>query len=109
MSSIELGSVVVDALVGLGVTDVVLAPGSRSAALALAVDRADRDGRLRLHVRLDERVAGFTALGLAKESGRPAAVVTTSGTAVANLAPAAMEARAAGVPAARILRGGVAL
>lgn len=98
MSSIELGSVVVDALVGLGVTDVVLAPGSRSAALALAVDRADRDGRLRLHVRLDERVAGFTALGLAKESGRPAAVVTTSGTAVANLAPAAMEARAAGVP-----------
>ncbi|HRA75038.1 MAG TPA: thiamine pyrophosphate-binding protein, partial [Propionicimonas sp.] len=98
MSSVELASVVVDALLGMGVTDVVLAPGSRSAALALAAHRADRQGALRLHVRVDERVAGFTALGLAKESGRAAAVVTTSGTAVANLAPAAMEARAAGVP-----------
>ena len=98
MRSVELASVVVDALLGVGVTDVVLAPGSRSAALALAAHRADRQGALRLHVRVDERVAGFTALGLAKESGRAAAVVTTSGTAVANLAPAAMEARAAGVP-----------
>ncbi|MBK7821937.1 MAG: 2-succinyl-5-enolpyruvyl-6-hydroxy-3-cyclohexene-1-carboxylic-acid synthase [Tessaracoccus sp.] len=98
MSSIELGAVVVDALRGAGVTDVVLAPGSRSAALALAADRADRAGDLRLHVRIDERVAGFTALGLAKASGRPVAVVTTSGTAVANLGPAAMEATAAGVP-----------
>lgn len=98
MSSIVLGSTIVDALVGIGVTDVVLAPGSRSAALALAVDRADRAGRLTLHVRLDERVAAFTALGLAKGSGRPVAVVTTSGTAVGNLVPAAMEATAAGVP-----------
>ncbi len=98
MSSIELGAVVFDALSGAGVTDVVLAPGSRSAPLALAADRADREGRLRLHVRIDERVAGFTALGLAKASGRPVAVITTSGTAVANLGPAAMEATAAGVP-----------
>lgn len=98
MSSIELGAVVVDALRGAGVTDVVLAPGSRSAALALAADRADRAGDLRLHVRIDERVAGFTALGLAKASGRPVAVITTSGTAVANLGPAAMEATAAGIP-----------
>lgn len=98
MSSIELGSAVVDALIGLGVTDVVLAPGSRSAALALAVDRADREGLLGLHVRVDERVAAFTALGLAKESGRAVPVITTSGTAVANLVPAAMEATAAGVP-----------
>ena len=98
MSSIELGAVVVDAVRGAGVTDVVLAPGSRSAALALAADRADRAGELRLHVRIDERVAGFTALGLAKASGRPVAVITTSGTAVANLGPAAMEATAAGVP-----------
>ena len=98
MSSIELGSVIVDALLGMGVTDIVLSPGSRSAALALAAERADRAGPLRLHVRVDERVAGFTALGLAKESGRAVAAVTTSGTAVANLAPAAMEARAAGVP-----------
>lgn len=98
MSSVELGSVVLDALIGIGVTDVVLAPGSRSAALALAAERADRVGRVRLHVRVDERVAGFTALGLAKESRRAVAVITTSGTAVANLAPATMEARAAGVP-----------
>ncbi|AQP46387.1 2-succinyl-5-enolpyruvyl-6-hydroxy-3-cyclohexene-1-carboxylic-acid synthase [Tessaracoccus aquimaris] len=98
MSSIELGSTIVDALVGLGVTDVVLAPGSRSAALALAVDRADRAGTLRLHVRVDERVAAFTALGLAKGSGRAVAVITTSGTAVANLVPAAMETTTAGVP-----------
>lgn len=98
MSSIVLGSTVVDALIGAGVTDVVLSPGSRSAALALALDRADKAGRLRLHVRVDERVAAFTALGLAKGSGRPAAVITTSGTAVGNLVPAAMEATAAGIP-----------
>lgn len=98
MSSIELGAVAVDALVGMGVSDIVLSPGSRSAALALAVDRADRAGRLRLHVRIDERVAAFTALGLAKQSGRAVAVITTSGTAVANLGPAAMEATVAGVP-----------
>lgn len=98
MSSIELGSTIIDALVGAGVSDVVLAPGSRSAALALAVHRADSQGRLRLHVRVDERVVAFTALGLAKEAGRPVAVVTTSGTAVGNLVPAAMEATAAGIP-----------
>lgn len=98
MSSIDLGAAIVDALVGAGVTDVVLAPGSRSAALALAVHRADSEGRLRLHVRVDERVAGFTALGLAKGSRRAVAVITTSGTATANLGPAAMEATAAGVP-----------
>lgn len=98
MSSIEMGAAIVDALVGVGVRDVVLAPGSRSAPLALAVDRAAADHRVRLHVRIDERVAGFTALGLAKAGQQPVAVVTTSGTAVANLAPAAMEARASGVP-----------
>ncbi|MDO5676058.1 MAG: 2-succinyl-5-enolpyruvyl-6-hydroxy-3-cyclohexene-1-carboxylic-acid synthase [Propionibacteriaceae bacterium] len=98
MSSIELGSTIIDALISMGMRDVVLAPGSRSAALALAADRADRAGVLRLHVRIDERVAAFTALGLAKASGTPVAVITTSGTAVANLAPAAMEAKASGVP-----------
>lgn len=98
MSSIRLGSTIIDTLISMGLRDVVLAPGSRSASLALAVDRADRAGVLRLHVRVDERVAAFTALGLAKASRRPVAVITTSGTAVANLAPAAMEARAARVP-----------
>src|SRR5690606_27474006 len=81
-----------------GVTDVVISPGSRSQALALAATHLARLGSLRVHVRIDERVAGFTALGLARERGVPAAVVCTSGTAAANLLPAAMEAFHAGVP-----------
>jgi 2-succinyl-5-enolpyruvyl-6-hydroxy-3-cyclohexene-1-carboxylate synthase len=81
-----------------GVRDVVLSPGSRSQALALAAVRFADDGILRVHVRIDERVAGFTALGIARESGVPVAVLCTSGTAVANLLPATMEAFHAGVP-----------
>ncbi|WP_404391641.1 2-succinyl-5-enolpyruvyl-6-hydroxy-3-cyclohexene-1-carboxylic-acid synthase [Humibacillus xanthopallidus] len=79
-----------------GVRDVVLAPGSRSAPLALALHAADGDGDLRLHVRADERSAGFLALGLVTGSRRPVAVVTTSGTAVGNLMPAVMEAHHTG-------------
>ena len=79
-----------------GVRDVVLAPGSRSAPFALALDAADRGGDLRLHVRVGERSAGFLALGLATGSRRPVAVVTTSGTAVGNLLPAVMEAHHTG-------------
>lgn len=85
-------------LVAQGVTEVVVCPGSRSAPLALAAHEADARGRLRLHVRVDERSAGFLALGLAKASGRPVAVATTSGTAVGNLLPAVMEAHHAEVP-----------
>lgn len=81
-----------------GVTDLVLAPGSRSAPLALAAQAAATAGRLRLHVRVDERTAGFLALGLARGSGRCVAVLTTSGTAVGNLLPAVMEASHARVP-----------
>lgn len=81
-----------------GVTDVVVSPGSRSQALALAAAEFERAGRLRLHVRIDERGAAFLALGLAVESGRPAVVVATSGTAIANLHPAVLEAHHAGVP-----------
>jgi 2-succinyl-5-enolpyruvyl-6-hydroxy-3-cyclohexene-1-carboxylate synthase len=77
---------------------VVLTPGSRSQALALAAAELDRRGILTLVVRLDERAAGFTALGLARENGRPTAIVTTSGTAVGNLLPAVMEAHHSGVP-----------
>lgn len=98
MNSPLLGAVTVEALVQLGVRHAVLAPGSRNAPLSLALFEADRAGALQLHVRVDERVAGFTALGLAKATGEATAVVTTSGTATANLAPAAMEAKAAGVP-----------
>jgi 2-succinyl-5-enolpyruvyl-6-hydroxy-3-cyclohexene-1-carboxylate synthase len=86
------------ALAGAGLTDVVVSPGSRSQALALAAAALERSGALRLHVRIDERVAAFTALGLGIETGRPAAVVVTSGTAVAELHPAVLEAHHAGVP-----------
>ncbi|MGW8483241.1 2-succinyl-5-enolpyruvyl-6-hydroxy-3-cyclohexene-1-carboxylic-acid synthase [Microbacterium sp. NPDC055903] len=86
------------ALIEHGVQDVVLSPGSRSQALALAASGYAAQGALRLHVRIDERVAGFTALGLGRELGAPAVVVCTSGTAAANLLPAAMEAFHAGVP-----------
>lgn len=85
-------------LVRRGVTDVVVCPGSRSQALALAAARFEQAGLLTLHVRIDERSAGFLALGLAIETGVPAVVVTTSGTAVANLHPAVLEAAHAGIP-----------
>ena len=90
--------VLVDEMLRHGITDAVLCPGSRSAPLALALAAAERAGRLRLHVRIDERGAGFTALGLALGSKRPVPVVVTSGTAVANLHPAMVEAAHSGVP-----------
>ena len=108
--------VLVQSLAALGVEDVVLAPGSRSAPLAYALaDAALPDGErpagapaLRLHVRVDERAAAFLAVGLARASvhgagdqvqpPRPVAVVTTSGTAVANLHPAVLEAHHSGLP-----------
>jgi len=107
--AIAAARVLVQSLAALGVRDVVLAPGSRSAPLALALadaahaQRPDGAPALRLHVRVDERSAGFLALGLARaaaatESPVPVAVVTTSGTAVANLHPAVLEADHAGLP-----------
>ncbi|GII78870.1 2-succinyl-5-enolpyruvyl-6-hydroxy-3-cyclohexene- 1-carboxylate synthase [Sphaerisporangium rufum] len=87
--------VLVDELVRCGLTDIVLAPGSRSAPLAIA---AHGDPRVRLHVRVDERSAAFLAIGLARRSERPVAVVCTSGTAAANFHPAVIEAHEAGVP-----------
>ncbi|MCV7421319.1 2-succinyl-5-enolpyruvyl-6-hydroxy-3-cyclohexene-1-carboxylic-acid synthase [Mycobacterium yunnanensis] len=89
--------IVVDELIRGGVRDVVLCPGSRNAPLAFALHDADRAGRLRLHVRIDERTAGFLAIGLAA-SGSPVCVAMTSGTAVANLGPAVVEANYARVP-----------
>jgi 2-succinyl-5-enolpyruvyl-6-hydroxy-3-cyclohexene-1-carboxylate synthase len=85
-------------LTGLGLRHVVVSPGSRSQALALAAAALARRSELRMHVRIDERVGGFTALGLAAESGAPVAVIVTSGTAVAELHPAVLEAHHAGVP-----------
>jgi len=87
-----------DAFVAAGVTDVIVCPGSRSQALALAAAVLAASGRVTLHVRIDERVAGFLALGLGVETGRPAVVITTSGTATANLHPAVLEAHHSGVP-----------
>ena len=85
-------------LADAGVRDVVLSPGSRSQALALAAAEFETAGRLSVHVRIDERSGGFLALGLAAETGVPSVVITTSGTAVANLHPAVLEAHHSGVP-----------
>ncbi len=90
--------VLVDELIRGGVEHAVLAPGSRSGPVALALAAAERSGRLQLHVRTDERSAGFLALGLAKGSGRPVPVLTTSGTATAHLHAAVLEASYSGVP-----------
>ncbi|MCV7028552.1 2-succinyl-5-enolpyruvyl-6-hydroxy-3-cyclohexene-1-carboxylic-acid synthase [Mycobacterium sherrisii] len=90
--------VVVDELIRGGVRDVVLCPGSRNAPLAFALQDADRAGRIRLHVRIDERTAGFLAVGLSIAAGAPVCVAMTSGTAVANLGPAVVEANYARVP-----------
>jgi 2-succinyl-5-enolpyruvyl-6-hydroxy-3-cyclohexene-1-carboxylate synthase len=90
--------VVVDELIRGGVRDVVLCPGSRNAPLAFALQDADRAGRIRLHVRIDERTAGYLAIGLAVAEGAPVCVAMTSGTAVANLGPAVVEANYARVP-----------
>src|SRR5215210_9386227 len=96
MTSTELARAVMSALVRSGVREVVVAPGSRNAPLTFAAYDLAAAGLLRLHTRLDERSAAFLALGLTKV-GSPAAVICTSGTAVANLHPAMLEAAHAGV------------
>ena len=88
----------VDEFLRCGITDVVLAPGSRSTPLAMELASAERRGDLALHVRLDERSAAYLALGIAKVTGVPAVVVTTSGTAAVNLHPAVVEADQSCVP-----------
>ncbi|MES2093137.1 MAG: 2-succinyl-5-enolpyruvyl-6-hydroxy-3-cyclohexene-1-carboxylic-acid synthase [Actinomycetota bacterium] len=94
----EFSVALIGQLIGSGVRDIVLCPGSRSQALALAAAAWEQDGSVRLRVRIDERVAGFLALGIAVETALPVAVITTSGTAVANLHPAVLEAHHSGVP-----------
>lgn len=85
-------------LVANGVDHIFLAPGARSQALAIAAGQLAAAGHVQLHVRLDERSMAFQALGVGLSSGFPAALITTSGTAVANLHPAVLEAHHAGVP-----------
>ena len=85
----------VDEWVRAGMTDAVIAPGSRSTPMALALQA---DGRLQLHIHQDERSASFMALGIGLATGRPALVLTTSGTAAVELHPAVVEAHEAKVP-----------
>lgn len=86
------------ALAKAGIRNFFLAPGARSQALAIAAGQLADAGKIDLHVRLDERSMGFTALGSALASGEPSVLITTSGTAVANLHPAVLEAHHSGVP-----------
>src|SRR4051794_17751206 len=87
--------VLVDELVRCGMTHAITCPGSRNAPIALTL--AAQSGLTAVSV-LEERSAGFFALGIAKQSGRPVAITTTSGTAAANLLPAVVEAREAALP-----------
>ncbi|GAA2235982.1 2-succinyl-5-enolpyruvyl-6-hydroxy-3-cyclohexene- 1-carboxylic-acid synthase [Rarobacter faecitabidus] len=97
--SLRRASLIVASLIALGVQDIVTCPGSRNAPLLYVAAAAEAAGLVRLHPRSDERSAAFVALGLSLGSGHsPVAVTTTSGTAVANLHPAMLEAAYAGVP-----------
>ena len=96
--STALATAVVDELIRCGLRDAVLAPGSRSAPLAMELHRRSVAGDVRLHVRIDERSAAFLALGLAKSGGRPVVVTCTSGTAAAHFHAAVIEADESDVP-----------
>src|SRR6185437_10045313 len=93
-----LATTLIDELIRCGLREVVLAPGSRSAPLAMEMHRRAGLGQLRLSVRIDERSAAFLALGLAKVSRTPVAVVCTSGTAAAHFHAAVIEADESAVP-----------
>ena len=96
--STALAVTLADELIRCGMTDAVVAPGSRSAPLAMELFARAQRGDVRLHVRIDERSAGYLALGLAKASRRPVCVVCTSGTAAASFHPAVIEADESCVP-----------
>lgn len=85
-------------MIEAGITDVVISPGSRNAPLSLAFYQASEEKHISVHVRIDERGAAFFALGLAKATQRPVAIVCTSGTAVANYHPAVLEAHHTNTP-----------
>lgn len=86
------------AFAGAGIDQIFLAPGARSQSLAIAAGQLADADKADLFIRLDERSMGFSALGTALATGKPALVITTSGTAVANLHPAVLEAHHSGVP-----------
>ena len=95
--NLEAALLLLKALMEQGLSQAVLCPGSRSGALALALGVLEPRG-LALYTAIDERSAAFFALGLARATGKAVAVVTTSGTAVANLLPAAVEADYGAIP-----------
>lgn len=97
-ASVQTAQLVVQQLINTGVEFVALSPGSRNGPISLALVEAEKQGLISLHVRIDERSAAFLALGSAIKTGKPAAVLTTSGTAVANIFPAIIEAKYAGIP-----------
>jgi 2-succinyl-5-enolpyruvyl-6-hydroxy-3-cyclohexene-1-carboxylate synthase len=97
-ASVQTAQLVVQQLIDTGVEFVSLAPGSRNGPISLALVEAEKQGLISLHVRIDERSAAFLALGSAIKTGKPSAVLTTSGTAVANIFPAIIEAKYAGIP-----------
>ena len=98
MSSQTLANNLLAALNAGGLTRFFIAPGSRSQSLAIAAAKLEAKGLASTHVRLDERSLAFTALGCSLASNEPVAVIVTSGTAVGNLLPAALEAHQSSVP-----------
>jgi len=93
-----LARAIVQSCLDAGVEQVVIAPGSRNAPLSWAFAQAEKVGLIKIQVRIDERDAGFLALGIAKATRKPVPVVVTSGSAVANLMPAVAEAFHSAVP-----------
>ncbi len=89
---------IVQACISHGAQHVVIAPGSRNAPLSWAFAQAQKAGAIKVHIRIDERDAGFLALGIAKATQQIVPVVVTSGSAVANLLPAVVEAFQSAVP-----------
>lgn len=93
--NLQRANLVIDTLLSLGVRYFCLAPGSRSTPLMLALSRLPKECRC---IHFDERGLGFLALGFAKASKTPVAIVVTSGTAVANLLPSIIEAHLSKIP-----------
>jgi len=90
MSNIAAARAIIERVRGLGVVDFCICGGSRNAPLIVALETG--------YTFVDERSAAFFALGRAKRDGKPVAVITTSGTAAAELLPAAVEAFYSGLP-----------
>ena len=98
ITSTALARSIVQSCLDSGAEQVVIAPGSRNAPLSWAFAQAEKAGLIKIQVRIDERDAGFLALGIAKATKKPVPVVVTSGSAVANLLPAIVEAFHSAVP-----------